>query len=337
MHPNENYNSTTARLAASAFFITLMTVACGPNQGDGNGWEDGESGSGTDGGDTPIPGDEIRCVELVPGQVSCWVGWELAWARVMLPCQVASGVEGLAWTEGYDDVISPWGAVVCHDILAGDQRLCLYGESSVLLTETTSGWVPEVSALAGTLPIADPPCGLCGDAGQPSCEGSTSNVWAEIRCVDQGNTTGCLGRPTGSVDVWVWITPECALDELDMIALDTWSAASCASGLTPDNFFPEFRCGLPSGQSDSVCWSGGDGWFTQSSPLCDLNIGDQSSWPDWQCDGAAGSITAHPWDAVVCSVGAATACFAIDGESAELALPTCWLDQYPATDMPTCT
>lgn len=189
-NPNVVYTSTLCVLATIA-----LATACGPT--DFGGADDpGAVSSGIPGdgdGDTPPdvptegdpidPGSDIRCVEIVPGQVSCWVSWDIAWARVMLPCQVDAGVDGLAWTEGYDDMIGIWGPVVCHDLFAGDQRFCLYSESNVILTEVeVDVWSPDVSALVAQLPDVDPPC---GDAF------STGDMWGPCPVDANGSVTLC--------------------------------------------------------------------------------------------------------------------------------------------------
>lgn len=172
-----------------------------------------------------------------------------------------------------------------------------------------------------------------GDADPGDGDGDPINVWGEIRCIDQGNTMGCLGRPTGSDDAWVWVAPECTIDALDFIEVDTWEGPSCAAGVAPGNFFPENRCGALGDLS--ICWSGGDGWFTQSIPTCELSVDAHEPvvlWPDWRCDGIAGSVGEHPWDVIVCSEVEASPCLGLEGVSAEMVLPTCWVDQWPEVD-----
>jgi hypothetical protein len=183
MNTPDNHNLSTA-FARCVLFATLSTLtACGPDIADGFGSDIDSTDAVVDGGtsEDPVePGTDIRCVELVPGQVSCWTDWDLAWARVMLPCQVTAGVEGLAWTEGYDVDVAGWGPVVCHDVLAGG-RFCLYGEANVLLSQSTEGWVPEVSALVGQLPAVDPPC---GDYAPGTLGSNCDPALANIECVD---------------------------------------------------------------------------------------------------------------------------------------------------------
>jgi hypothetical protein len=174
---------------------------------------------------------------------------------------------------------------------------------------------------------------VCNDAGK--CEELTPvGVWAEVRCIDQGSHTSCLGRSTGSEDAWVWVVPECSIEELDILESDTWPAVSCAGGQAPDNFFPEHHCG--SLETSGVCWTGGDGWFTFTSPLCDVTLGNVGAWPSWQCGGAAPQVGSHPWDDIVCWDVLSSACLALDGETAMMTLPTCWIDQYPVVDPPLC-
>jgi len=165
----------------------------------------------------------------------------------------------------------------------------------------------------------------------------TFGVWSEIRCIDQGLTSGCLGRPVGSSDAWVWVARDCDIDDLAIPVTKVWQGSSCANGGSPDNFFPEHRCG--SLGDLSVCWSGGDGWFTQTIPTCELDIkghavGDQ--WPDWHCGGSAGSISVHPWGDVACSPIDSSACLGVTNASAEMMLPTCWVDQWTEVEPPDC-
>ncbi len=176
-------------LLAGVLTLVLPLAACGPGEawGEGAGDGDGDSsgysegtgdGDGDGDGEPLVPGEELRCVELVPGSVSCWVDWGIAWARVMLPCQVSQGVEAGAWGEGFDNAVEPWGPVVCHGLLGGG-RFCLYTEANVLLTEAL-GWAPEVSALVGQLQVVDPPCGGEGDG----CDGEPGELGCPCSLTD---------------------------------------------------------------------------------------------------------------------------------------------------------
>jgi len=197
-------------------------------------------------------------------------------------------------------------------------------------------------------------CSACGPgvvtgdeslgAGESGWSGTSSEVgeaWDEIRCIEMlPGLTSCMGRPHGSSDSWVFVVSECQLySEIDngtMSIVEGWSPDTCAPGKSPSGMMPMHVCVWADVSASSACFAGGDGWYTQVMPSCDVAPGQSPAWPKWQCDGSAGYVGGHPWDAIYCSDNASTACIAVDDADAMLAWPTCWVDQYQDVSAPTC-
>ena len=152
------------RLRPLAFALSatllLLTTGCQP----GPIWDSGDSSSdgGTDeSGDT---GDGAArtsawptCVELYPGEVTCWAAWGGTWAQIALPCHISALVAALALGPAYHDDLEDWGPVECHLVLGGDNSICLLGDG-VILSRISGAWEPNLSDDVWLAPAVEPPC-----------------------------------------------------------------------------------------------------------------------------------------------------------------------------------
>lgn len=205
--PNSK-NVIISRVSIAVFTsLSLVTMlACGPMSaadvgdsfGDDATGEPGESGGDVDPPDVMAPEGPVFCVEESPSSVTCWVGWGVAFARVLLPCQVEQFVGQGTRGPGYDEVLDYWGPVVCHDVLGGG-KICLYSTANVLLEQELGVWLPYVSALVGGYPEVEPPC-LDGCSGE-NCACETGGCDEGLVCVlyetCQVCSPGEVGCPCG--------------------------------------------------------------------------------------------------------------------------------------------
>lgn len=159
--------------------------------------------------------------------------------------------------------------------------------------------------------------------------------WAEIRCIQMSaDLTMTLGRPIGSADSWVGVIPDSVLSDGSDIGQLTllpggWADDSCAAGIHPESsVLSKTACYWLETAQRSVCYAGGDSWFTLVNPECATVIGGEQAWPDWLCGGEAGFIGGHPWDSVTCSADSDTLCAGIDDGASMWVWPTCWLDEH---------
>jgi hypothetical protein len=165
-------------------------------------------------------------------------------------------------------------------------------------------------------------------------------TWDETRCFEMSpGITSCAGRPRHSPDTWVMIVQsdkiENAVEAGSMILVDGWTDETCAPGKSPATFFPDTVCVWIVDHGASACYVGGDGWLTQATPTCDSKPGQTPAWSDWMCAGqASADVDPYPWALIMCSESDLSACIAVDGNSAMATWPTCWVDQWPAAEIP---
>lgn len=154
--------------------------------------------------------------------------------------------------------------------------------------------------------------------------------YEEIRCVDFGRPGDlCLGRLTGSKDAWVIATQNDKIDQMvvdgNVVDIDTWTDG-CANGQAP-TLMSEYRCLWHVEREMSYCYIG-DGNYWTPVDRC-VALSQAPAWTDYQCDGAAGSVGANPFDAIGCDNVQSGICRAQIGQDSMLIWPTCWVEAWP--------
>jgi hypothetical protein len=173
------------------------------------------------------------------------------------------------------------------------------------------------------------------EPGQPGNETGMldhGDVWDDIRCHEGVGGERCVGLPAGSDDAWVFVVCENDFEGWNEVE-PAWGVDSCRAGEDLHGIMPNHRC-FDVDSVGVVCYAGGDGWYTQVVADCDAPEVSGQAWSTHACDGNAGFIGPHPWDSVRCSDEPAGSCVAIDGTTAMLAWPSCWvyaLDDAPLT------
>jgi hypothetical protein len=178
-----------------------------------------------------------------------------------------------------------------------------------------------------------------GEVGDGDGDGDDVSVWAEIRCVESIADI-CYGRLNTADDAWTIVVESCLLDELidsgKAAPVDAWTAESCRAGEHPSGLLPEWRCLTIFDRGTSVCYAGDGAWWTQVAPSCEIGPGTVSAWSEYQCEGAAGQVSTHPWDSIGCFDGQSATCVAVSGEDSMLVWPTCHVDQFAQAEAPAC-
>lgn len=193
-----------------------------------------------------------------------------------------------------------------------------------LCTDIDANGLAECYRIDGEFTVAvQPACvsdGTSVDIGNGMCSSTPETIaFVEVRCSDAGLV--CAGRPVDSVDAWVPVASEASLNQLlsDSTAepLAAWSDG-CAAGQVPSMFMPKRRCMWLNDEATSVCYVGDGRWWTQVDRC--VATGVDPAWPETQCNGEAGMIGQHPWDAVTCE---GSTCVGRFSEDIMRVSPTC--------------
>jgi hypothetical protein len=157
--PRPHRHALDGRIQWLAVALLMLASACGPGTPaiDGGETETVGDGDAPEADTTPELGERV-CVEMSPGQVTCWIGWGNVHARVMLDCQVDELVTGGIWVPGEEVDLDGWGPAMCHDSTFADLTVCLWGPEQMMLTYTLNGWAPVLSAEVENWPAAESPC-----------------------------------------------------------------------------------------------------------------------------------------------------------------------------------
>lgn len=296
------------------------TTTGGPSADGGDAAGDGDPGDG-DTGEECTDTSTVLCDALN----FCWVhepGWP-ARAHWVDPVDIQNGIDA--------GTLTPVDARIdaeCYHLDGNPtHHPCVI---DVGCTQLLGRPLTEVTLAASDCAPVGGPWRWVGESEDGQCWGLVDGVavrlnpfgaFAEIRCLG----TKCVGRPNGSEDAWVYAVSDDALDELDAQPQDTWTDG-CAAGQAPDTFMPEHRCLWLFGEATSVCYAGDGEWWTQVDRCVDAPT--STAWRESLCDGAAGTIGEHPWDAVTCADVEGGSCMGRSGDDFMLVWPTCRFDAW---------
>lgn len=201
--PSQFFYTTSSRVAAFfAMIIAIVPAGCQRLATDGGDFGESGSESGADDDDSTIPprGD-TACVEMSPGQVTCWIEWGEVWARVMPDCQVDELVSAAVWGPMHEeDLGDQWGLVPCFDVISTDATLCLWSDENVLLFETIGDWSPELSSVIGMFdPVAEPCAMPSCPVGELGCPCESHACAPGLTCAEaEDGATACGPKSEGS-------------------------------------------------------------------------------------------------------------------------------------------